>query len=687
MSDPRALLERIARGYRARRAGAALLLVTGVAAGAVGVARVVPATAPRAALVALAIAAALYVAGRALRRAPGPVAIARHLDRTEPALEESTELVLAEPSGLGIADRLERERAARALAARPPVLRHLPDRTARGMAAAGAAGMLVGLVAAIAGARDVARADGDLPARGPTGAIDSAPPRVRRVSISVVPPRYTGRPARQQDGWELDVEAGARITWSIELDRPAPGMGLVLSTGDSVPLAARGNTVTGSAIARVPALYQLVRGGEGGEYHRLLVRPDEPPSILVLRPAPRTTIPTGAARRVPVEALARDDHAVGSAALVATVTTGRGEAVRFRELQIPIGPGERRPDGVQFRRTLDLDSLGMAPGDELYFHALARDTREPRPGEGRSETVFIALADTATVTPAEFGGLALSVLPEYFRSQRQVIIDTERLVADSAGLPADIVRERANAIGMDQGLLRLRYGAFTGEEFESAVEPGDAHQHDSEESATLLAPATKATLKGAIAEMWEAELRLRTYRPREALPFERRALELLKSVQQASRSYVERVGFAPPPLDPDRTRLSGKLDGIRSQQSSDTVEAKEGQPAIKAALARSRELAVGWPAGPADAGLLESGAAEIARQPAATAVETAAQLDALRAVRAYAKALEAGRPCPGCADAAVRALAGRLDRPPRSAAPRAPASPLARRYLELLDAP
>jgi len=39
----------------------------------------------------------------------------------------------------------------------------------------------------------------------------------------------------------------------------------------------------------------------------------------------------------------------------------------------------------------------------------------------------------------------------------------------------------------------------------------------------------------------EAELRLRTYEPRAALPFEYRALELLKVAQQAARIYVKRV--------------------------------------------------------------------------------------------------------------------------------------------------
>ena len=688
MIEGRAALERAALRYRLRRLMAGALLAAGAAAAAIAIAGLLPAGALRFTVAGIIIAAALVVAARAVRGSPRPDAIARHLDRADPALEDSSELLLANPADLGVTDRLERERTARALAARPPTLGGLPDRTAVRMAAAGLAGLAVALAAGVAGVADT-RAS----VRGTGAGTAAAPasgfvPRVRAITITVQPPRYTGRPLRRQDGWDLDVEEGARITWTVELDRAGTASRLVMSTGDTVPLAARsGTTLSGSATARASALYQLVHGDGDAEYHRLLVRPDEAPSVTVLRPPPRSTIAAGAMRRVTVETLVQDDHAVGDAALVATVTTGEGEGVRFRELRLPLVAGTRQRSGTRFRRTLDLDSLGMAPGDELYFHALAHDTRTPRPNQGRSETVFIALADTAAPTGADFGGLAVSTLPEYFRSQRQIIIDTERLIADAAALPTDIFRERANAIGMDQGLLRLRYGAFTGEEFESEVEPEEAHQHDSEESATLLAPATKATLKGAIAQMWEAELRLRTYRPKEALPYEQRALELLKTVQQASRSYVQRVGFAPPPLEPARKRLSGKLDGIRSLEVRDTVQPPPGQPAIAAALERTAAMADGVSGTKADLALLDRAADEIARQPADSGEGAVAQLDAIRAVRALASSLRSGRACPGCAGAALRALAGRLAPAPPAASRRTPAGPLARRYLDLIESP
>ena len=690
MIEAREALERAASSYRLRRIIAAAMLVAGTAAAAIVTAGLLPPGALRLAVGTIAVGASLVVAARAIRASPRPAAIARHLDRADPALEDSSELLLADPADLGLTDRLERERAARALAARPPALGALPDRTAIRMAMAGFAGFIAALTAGVAGTLGTARgagADANAPVASSAPGSGTAA-RVRALTITIQPPRYTRRPERRQHGWDLDVEEGARITWAIELDPAGTASRLVMSTGDTVALApGSGTTLTGSATARVSALYQLVHGDGDGEYHRLLVRPDEAPSVTVLRPAPRSTIATGAARRVAVEALVEDDHAVAGAGLVATVTTGEGEGVRFRELRLPLGTGTRQRGGTLFRRTLDLDSLGMSPGDELYFHAVAQDTRTPRPNEGRSETVFIALADTAARAGADFGGLAISTLPEYFRSQRQIIIDTERLIADAAALPADVFRERANAIGMDQGLLRLRYGAFTGEEFESSVEPDEAHQHDSEESATLLAPATKATLKGAIAQMWEAELRLRTYRPKEALPHEQRALELLKAVQQASRSYVQRVGFGPPPLEPARKRLSGKLDGIRSREVRDTVQLPPRQPAIAAALERTAALAAGIPAATADLDLLDRAADEIARQPAGSGEGPAAQLDAIRAVRALASSLRSGRACPGCAGAALRALAGRLDPAPPSASPRAPAGPLARRYLDLIESP
>jgi hypothetical protein len=413
-----------------------------------------------------------------------------------------------------------------------------------------------------------------------------------------------------------------------------------------------------------------------GDVHRLIVRPDLPPDVTVLRPAPRSELPLGAALRVPVEVAVSDDHGTTSAELVATVTTGSGESVRFREQRIPLA----RSGGPRYRTELDLAGLGMAPGDELYFHVLARDNRPPAPNEGRSATVFLALADTATGRQELVGGIALPSAPEFFRSQRQIIIDTERLIEEAARLPVEIFRERANAIGMDQGLLRLRYGQFTGEEFEEGAADEQVHDHDDPENATLLARSVKATLKAAIAEMWAAELRLRTYRPSEALPFEYRALELLKSVQQADRSYVQRVGFEPPPLDLAR-RLTGRVDGRWDASVADSAEGSVERAATRAAISVARDLERGTPPSIGDHAALAAADDELSRVAAAG---RARDLEALRRLRLLRAALAKPGSCEDCAAQAAAALAASLPEPAPAAGIRG-GGRLGRRYAELLS--
>ena len=59
-------------------------------------------------------------------------------------------------------------------------------------------------------------------------------------------------------------------------------------------------------------------------------------------------------------------------------------------------------------------------------------------------------------------GMVKRTLPAYFRSQRQIIIDAEALLKQRNALDADTFVKRADAIGVDQRILRLRYGQFLG---------------------------------------------------------------------------------------------------------------------------------------------------------------------------------------------------------------------------------
>jgi hypothetical protein len=175
--------------------------------------------------------------------------------------------------------------------------------------------------------------------------------------------------------------------------------------------------------------------------------------------------------------------------------------------------------------------------------------------------------------------LATDVKPEFFRSERQIIIETEQLLAARDTIAVGVFEGKSNDLGIDQKLLRLRYGKFLGEEAEEGGGAGldtvsfgafgDAakildvytDKHDNAEDATFFEPGVKAQLKATLNEMWNAELRLRTFKPKEALPYCYKALRLLKDLQQQSRAFVAKTGVRTTPLNPDK-RLTGELGGI-----------------------------------------------------------------------------------------------------------------------------
>ena len=181
--------------------------------------------------------------------------------------------------------------------------------------------------------------------------------------------------------------------------------------------------------------------------------------------------------------------------------------------------------------------------------------------------------------------------------------------------------------------------------------------------------------------MWDAELRLRMSDPQAALPYEYRALELLKDVQQAARVYVRRVGFEPPPLEPDRKRLTGDLSKIGRPSVMRAATGRDSLPGIRAALevvregARADQLTI-----------LERAGQELA---ALAVAEPGRHLKTLQLLR---ELIEHSRtPDPGTRFRDLGALEGGLLRAlpaPSPTAGAAPApSPVARRYFDLLRAP
>ncbi len=603
--------------------------------------------------------------------------VAGHLDRVFPELEESATLLLQDPVALRGLGRVQQQR----IAARLDLDRAratLPHRDLR-------RALLLGLpMLALGGA--LFRAGAPVATNpGRRAAPLPAAPAIRRVSVAVRPPRYTGRAARQLDAMDLEVEEGSVVQWQVEAAGSVAGAWLAGATGSSLPLQHRGGTHwIGEATAFRSELFRVNLTGPDSTRiqstdFRLAVRPDRPPTITLLEPTGRRSIAPDSIGPLPLVAQVEDDYGIDRVTLNLTIASGQGEAVRFRRLQLALAVKLRGPRQT-LRDRMDLQKFGLGPGDELYFFLETTDRREPTPNHSRSETVFLTVRDSTSPVSSDLARMALGAQPEYFRSQRQLIIDTERLLADSAGLARPRFRDRANDLGIDQGLLRLRYGQFLGEEHEEESSHLDeVHQHDVAENATLLGATVKEKLRAALAAMWQSELHLRTGDPRGSLPYQNQALDLIKQIQQDARVYVQRVGFEPPPIEVAQIRLTGKLVGVESRWISHRTTTHDSLIGVRAVLAL-----LDRPGGhrPELAAALETAGRELA----ALAADSPGLLPVLGEVRQLSDSLHHGAACRSCRLRVARGLWQVIpDSESRPVPQETPPSPLEVRFRVLLQ--
>ena len=653
--------------------------------------------------------------------------VARHLNRTLPSVQESADLLIDDPEDLSLLARLQRARVDDALSSIDPHSLRIPRRLTRETVPTSVGAALLGAAVWF------------WPAMGPgssTSETDrpaprSAEPMITDHRVEIRPPEYTGVAATEGTDWDLNAPEGSTITVTVSVSPGTDAAWIETSDNDSIPFSTQDGQqpATQWRLTFTPEhsiVYQVVLENGGrptrGDFHRLVILPDEPPALTILQPRERLVLEPAEAWVVSLEALAGDDYGLEEPHIVSTVASGYGEGVTFRETDRSFGDiRQRGPHSLRLRESIDLRALGMQPGDELYLYVLARDNRQPDPNESRTETLIITIRDTATIVVSEAHGLAVGRMPDYFRSQRQIIIDTERLLGDRDGLSSREFKNRSQNIGLDQNLLRLRYSELVGDEYEDVplgmdaeaaeefgiemtepseplpetppaqegaqdgeedADPTEAflHDHDDPENATRLAATVKSVLKASLAQMWDAELRLRTHRPREALPYEYRALELLKQVQQASRSYVLRTGFDPPPIDP-ATRLTGNLSGL----SAGLLRESQASPAeddLRGTLAIIRRWRIGVTPQAEAPAVLEAGGRQLA---ALTLADPVGYLEALGAVRELLDSLNAGSACTACLAVAEAGILRALSAPNATRpASRPAAAGEAKAYLERL---
>jgi hypothetical protein len=460
-------------------------------------------------------------------------------------------------------------------------------------------------------------------------------PSFETSNVSITPPAYTKLPARRTSDLNVSALVGAKLQWDVKFSHDHDlAVKLANNRGEEVVFQKQNGSfryqdkLAGSGLYTIKAFWKDSMIYQS-DFYKLEALPDLAPKI---EPASKELYQYHFLKdnkTIQVSARISDDFQVRQAFIVATLARGSGENVKFREVKFPLVPTDFKQ--ANLKKTINLNELNFAPGDELYYYWAAIDNRQPEANFSKSDTYFIVYKDTSQIEEAELATMAVNIMPEYFRSQRQIIIDTEKLIVKKKKLPVKEFNSISNETGFDQKVLRLRYGQYLGEEFETSIGGGglpaeadqapsgtgivDAfthksdgegeaaerratepahteghdhaheketsskdplaalmeqytHSHDDAETNTFYEQSTRSLLKMALEQMWQSELHLRLYEPEKALPFEHKALEYLKSAQHKARTFVKKSGYDPPPIKEKEKRLTGELKDVSSDFNS-----------------------------------------------------------------------------------------------------------------------
>ncbi|MBW3536051.1 MAG: DUF4175 domain-containing protein [Gemmatimonadetes bacterium] len=333
-------------------------------------------------------------------------------------------------------------------------------------------GALALLLAAVAGGwlgpRWIGLVDAPTPsvARGaPAAPRGGAPASMGSLRWVVHPPGYTGLPPRPgREGEPLAALPGSGVELHGEGDaRPPTLRGLVVGGDTLAPAAASGGWSARWTVEPDQRGVQVEVLDDGRVVERrvvpLRVLRDRPPTVELLEPERDVMLatPTGV---VPVRAVARDDFGVAELELRWVRSRGSGESFDFEE-GTWAWDVQAEDDGARTgSRALRLAELDLAPGDVLHVRATATDRNGVTgPGRGVSATRQIRIAredELSEVTTLI--GFPIQREREPLLSQRMIILLTEELQAEAAGMSRAALLDAAEDIADEQRRLRTRMG-------------------------------------------------------------------------------------------------------------------------------------------------------------------------------------------------------------------------------------
>ncbi len=607
--------------------------------------------------------------------------VCKYLDRSIPELEDSASLLLAPSSELSLLGRIQQSIIAEKITSHKRDIKFKNQLGRNALIALFC--LLLGVGIRYSGVLQSSWSISEIPLEEAIHfqALDSAeqkisPPVITNQKVTIKYPKYTKKAATTTSKMNLKILEGAKVTWNIGFDTIITKATMQFGSTE-LDMLFKNDTYWKSIVVDSSSIYNLkfydlASNSYLSDLYALELVKDEVPVIEVKGLPQFSSFDFDEEHRVAFTTKINDDFGIAEAYIIATVSKGSGESVKFREEKLSfdtdIQPNARE---MVLQKSLDLQQLKMELGDELYFYIETKDFKQPRPNISRTETYFAVIKDTVSGGFAVEGTLGADLMPDYFRSQRQLIIDTEKLIASRKKIAKSEFNTISNELGFDQKALRLKYGKFMGDETEGSFssdtdqvtdtntgtedentlaeythdhdganehnlvdhdhdhdheeahdkkgtqeteDPLEAylHNHGDPESATLFTQSLRSKLKQAMTEMWDAELYLRLFEPEKSLPYQYKALKLIQEIKNSARIYVHRIGFDPPPIKEEK-RLTGKIDEISNVIKKQDIALDEVNPYIKETIGRIEMILTdNQKAGSSDRELFEKAGNELA---------------------------------------------------------------------------
>ncbi|MGH8104901.1 MAG: DUF4175 family protein, partial [Arenimonas sp.] len=376
--------------------------------------------------------------------------LVRQLDQRLPNLEDSSDLLFNQASGLSILQGLQRERIEQRVSNLADVDLRTPWPTKI---------ILLSFLIALAFSAialffppsktetetaTLAQSNGTPTTAAPIVLIDQ--------QISIRAPAYTGLPARNEKTLQVKFPEGSSLSWNLKLQPQPASVELLFHDGSRLPLKQNGDSWQGSKVQLQSSLYRVqVNHAPLSEdkLYRLDAIKDLPPQLRVIQPDRNLSLVELGQTAWPLSFEAEDDYGLGAAQLRIQLAQGSGENIKFSEQTRNLsGQGSR--SRKRFAQTLDLSTLGLAPGDDVIVQFSISDQRSPQINTTRSSSFILRWPPEDSVEASGVEGMVQKAIPAYFRSQRQIIIDTEKLLAEKKKYSAENFAIQSDTIGVDQ---------------------------------------------------------------------------------------------------------------------------------------------------------------------------------------------------------------------------------------------